>query len=135
MIYLSSVSYTTLPLQTLYYYHKEEVFGQKQDQEKDTQSQGPNPCTTYDPENRVITVTCKHATLTDIDNQLKDPSILHKETYDGIWLLNAGIVINKGAILTIDSKDTKWLKIVAEGGKDANKERGEEGDKQLLLTI
>jgi mannuronan 5-epimerase len=138
MIYLSSVSHTTLPFRTLYYY-KEEVLGEEQDQEKDNtitppKSQGPNPCITYDPENIVITISCKHATLTDIDNQLKDPSILHKETYDGIWLLNAGIVIDEGSTLTIDSKDTRWIKIVAEGGEDANKEE-EEGDKAAAHYI
>lgn len=50
--------------------------------------------------------------------------------------MNAGIVIDKGATLTIDSKDTKWLKIVAEGGEDDANKEGEEGDKTaLLLTI
>ena len=43
--------------------------------------------------------------------------------------MNAGIVIDKGATLTIDSKDTKWLKIVAEGGEDDANKEGEEGDK------
>ena len=32
---------------------------------------------------------------------------------DGVWLLNAGIVIEQGASLYINSTDTSWLKIVA----------------------
>ena len=53
----------------------------------------------YDSEERIITVNCKSANLTDIDNQLKDPGILHKETSindnddDAIRLLNANIVV------------------------------------------
>ena len=43
--------------------------------------------------------------------------------------MNAGIVIDKGATLTIDSKDTKWLKIVAEGGEDDANKEGDESDK------
>jgi parallel beta-helix repeat protein len=121
-----------------YYYHIEEVFGQEQEREKDEiitllqQKQDSNSCITYDPENKVIVITCRHATLTDIDNQLKDPDILHRETIDGIWLLNASIVIDKQATLTIDSRDTKWLKIVA--GGDANKE-GPKGDKTPAYYI
>jgi parallel beta-helix repeat protein len=72
----------------------------------------------YDSEERIITVNCKSANLTDIDNQLKDPDILNKETSnsdDAIWLLNAGIVVAKDATLYINSTDTSWLKIVSDG--------------------
>jgi mannuronan 5-epimerase len=66
-----------------------------------------------------FTITCKSANLTDIDNQLKYPGILHKETAadDGraVWLLNAGIEVALNAILYINSTDTTWLKIVADG--------------------
>jgi mannuronan 5-epimerase len=75
-------------------------------------------CIMYDSEERIITVNCKSANLTDIDNQLKDPGILHKETStndDAIWLLNAGIVVAEDAILYINSTDTSWLKIVSDG--------------------
>jgi mannuronan 5-epimerase len=71
-------------------------------------------CVSYDPSSRTITIRCKSATLSDIDNQLNDDSILDKED-SGIWLLNAGITIDKGAVLNIDSKDVKWLKIIADG--------------------
>jgi hypothetical protein len=72
----------------------------------------------YDSEERIITVNCKSANLTDINNQLNDPDVLHKETStsdDAIWLLNTGIVVAEDAILYIDSTDTSWLKIVSDG--------------------
>ena len=72
-------------------------------------------CITYNPEEKVITITCKSATPTDINNQLKDPDVLHKETTNGVWLLNAGIVIEQGATLYINSTDTSWLKVNADG--------------------
>ncbi|MFY9565334.1 MAG: NosD domain-containing protein [Nitrososphaeraceae archaeon] len=70
-------------------------------------------CITYDTEVNIITITCKHVNLTNIDNEIRNPDILHKESTDGVWLLNAGIVIEQGASLYINSTDTSWLKIVA----------------------
>jgi mannuronan 5-epimerase len=72
-------------------------------------------CVSYDPSNRKITIRCKSTTLTDIDNQLNDESILDKQPNNGVWLLNAGIIVDEGAVLNIDSKDVKWLKIIADG--------------------
>ena len=72
-------------------------------------------CITYNPEEKVITITCKSATPTDINNQLKDPDVLYKETTNGVWLLNASIIIEQGATLYINSTDTSWLKINADG--------------------
>jgi mannuronan 5-epimerase len=78
----------------------------------------PSPsesCVSYDPPNRTITIKCQSASLTDIHNQLNDDNVLNKQA-DGVWLLNAGIMIDKGAVLNIDSKDdVKWLKIIADG--------------------
>jgi poly(beta-D-mannuronate) C5 epimerase len=71
-------------------------------------------CISYDSSSRIITIRCKSATLTDINNQLNDNSVLDKQA-DGIWLLNAGITIANDATLIVDSKDTTWLKIVADG--------------------
>src|ERR1043166_6346405 len=69
----------------------------------------------YDSVRRMITVSCKSATLTDIYNQLNDPAVLSKEQQrNGVWLLNANITINKGSTLTIDHTDTTWLKIIAD---------------------
>ena len=56
-------------------------------------------CITYDKDVNIITITCKHVSLTDIDNRIRNPDILHKESTDGVWLLNAGIVIEQGASL------------------------------------
>jgi mannuronan 5-epimerase len=75
-----------------------------------------NGCISYDSVRRMITVSCKSATLTDIYNQLNDPAVLSKEQHqrNGVWLLNANITINKGSTLTIDPTDTTWLKIIAD---------------------
>ena len=74
-----------------------------------------NGCISYDSVRRMITVSCKSATLTDIYNQLNDPAVLNKEQQrNGVWLLNANITINKGSTLTIDPTDTTWLKIIAD---------------------
>ena len=71
-------------------------------------------CVSYDPSSRTITIRCKSINLSDIDNQLNDDSILDKQA-NGVWLLKAGITIDKGAVLNIDSNDVKWLKIIADG--------------------
>jgi mannuronan 5-epimerase len=69
-------------------------------------------CINYNPSKRTITVRCTSpARLTDIDNTLHDSSILAKQSPNGVWLLNANLVIAKGATFHIDSTDTKWLKI------------------------
>ena len=72
----------------------------------------------------VITVKCKTASLRDINNQLNDPNILHMETPDGVWKLNAGIVVDEGATLYINSSDLSWLKILTKH-HDGESERGE----------
>ena len=71
-------------------------------------------CISYDSSGRIITIGCKSASLTDIDNQLNDDSVLDKQA-DGVWLLNAGITIANDATFIVDSKDTTWLKIIADG--------------------
>jgi hypothetical protein len=83
-------------------------------------------CITYDSSKREITIECGAANLTEIDNQLKDSTILHKETQDGSWLLNAGLVVSEDVTLYINSSDVSWLKIEApriddlEDGENAN---------------
>jgi mannuronan 5-epimerase len=79
------------------------------------------PCITYDSSTKVITITCNSASLTDIDNQLNDNTILDKEeqqSNNGVWLLNAGIVVAGKATLYINSTDTTWLKINADGNTE-----------------
>ena len=72
-------------------------------------------CITYKAIVRMITVNCSSATLTDIYNYFHDNSILSKQSPDGVWLLNANLVIAKGAAFHIDSGDTKWLRISSDG--------------------
>ena len=72
----------------------------------------PDGCINYNPSKSTITVSCSSpARLTDIDNTLHDSSILAKQSPNGVWFLNANLVIAKGATFHIDSTDTKWLKI------------------------
>ena len=75
-------------------------------------------CINYNPSERLITISCKSASLTDVYNQLNNHDVLDKQPPqqgEGVWILNANISIDKGATLNIDSKDTKWLKILADG--------------------
>jgi mannuronan 5-epimerase len=73
-------------------------------------------CIKYNAAERLITVSCKSATMTDIYSQLQNPDVLNKDPqHQGVWLLNANITINKGSTLTIDPTDTTWLKILADG--------------------
>jgi mannuronan 5-epimerase len=91
----------------------------------------PLSCIAYDPDEKIIRVSCESASISEIDKSIQNPSVLHKEssTYfleklsdsaskhnsaDKIWILNAGIVIEKDATLYIDSRDTSWLKIIPE---------------------
>ena len=79
-------------------------------------------CIAYDAATLTITVSCKSpVSLTDIYEQLggaenkalyKDPD---NNNNDGVWLLNANVTIQPGSTLNIDSKDTKWLKIISDG--------------------
>jgi parallel beta-helix repeat protein len=91
-------------------------YGQQQ-QNAATDSAAPS-CITYDSANNIITVTCNSASLSDIDNQLNDDTIIHKEQQqsdNGVWLLNAGIIITEDANFYINSTDTRWLKIISDG--------------------
>jgi parallel beta-helix repeat protein len=90
-------------------------------------------CIEYDSDEKIVRITCGLATLSDIDKQLKDPAILRKEESSSVadddnddnnysdhnnnktWILNADILIDKDATLYINSTDTSWLKIVADG--------------------
>jgi parallel beta-helix repeat protein len=70
-------------------------------------------CIRYDNTKIMIIINCKSATLTDIYSQLKNPVVLNKQP-NGVWVLNANITVNPGALLTIDPKDTSWLKIITD---------------------
>jgi parallel beta-helix repeat protein len=70
---------------------------------------------TYDSSEKVIIVNCESTNLTGIYNQLRDSALLRRESTNGVWLLNAGITIEKDATLHINSTDVIWLKIVGDG--------------------
>jgi len=78
-------------------------------------------CITYDGHQKAIRVSCKSPThLTEIYNKLGRGDVLAKEgplqrQSAAVWLLNASIIVDNDAALIIDSKDTSWLKIVADG--------------------
>ena len=72
-------------------------------------------CISHDTSARTITISCSSARLSDVYNKLHDNNILAKHVPDGIWYLNANLVIAKGATFHIDSTDTKWLKISSGG--------------------
>ena len=86
-------------------------------------------CVSYDPEDNMITITCQSVNLSDIHNILADQNVLSNENVvdidiisgninevgDNVWLLNAGITVAQNATLYINSTDTSWLKILADG--------------------
>ena len=77
-------------------------------------------CIRYDSVQKLIYVSCKSIHLNDIYRNIKNTSILAMEistvgnaTSKGkVWILNAGITIEKAGELVIDSTDTSWLKLV-----------------------
>lgn len=81
-------------------------------------SLNPETCVTYDVATRLITITCVSARLSDVGKALNDSSILKNEG-NGTWLLNSNLSIADGADFTIDSNDTKWLKINSTTSKNA----------------
>jgi mannuronan 5-epimerase len=69
----------------------------------------------FDSEERMITINCETANLTQIDNQTKNPDVIRKDTnVNKGWVLNAGITIAENAILYVNSSDTSWLKILSD---------------------
>lgn len=100
-------------------------------------------CIEYDSAQKLIEVRCKSTRLTDIYNHLNNPNILGIENNDGgpissfkhekVWILDAGIVVEKEGSLIIDSSDTSWLKITSTptlqlkqvSGNVTNKEDGD----------
>jgi parallel beta-helix repeat protein len=71
---------------------------------------------------KLITISCKISSISDVYRSLKDNDVLSKgiATNDNKsqWLLNAGIVVSQGSTLYINSTDTSWLKINADGDNE-----------------
>lgn len=87
-------------------------------------------CISYsiESERNQISISCtKGVTLSDINNAIQNPDLLKKED-NSTWLLDSRIIVEQGATLVIDSKDTTWLKILA-GDKNG------EGDRDNVNSI
>jgi poly(beta-D-mannuronate) C5 epimerase len=112
IIVLSSTSAFLLP------------FSYAQQQKKNTATNSA-ACISYDSTDNIITITCSSASLTDINNQLNYDTVLDRQQQqqsdNGVWLLNAGIIISEDAALYINSTDTEWLKIVSDGNNTPNR--------------
>lgn len=73
-------------------------------------------CVTFDSEERIITISCRVTNLTEIASQLNDPDMLGRDVaLNKGWVLNAGLTVAQNAVLYINSTDTSWLKITADG--------------------
>lgn len=75
-------------------------------------------CIKYDSLKKLIHIFCKSVHLGGVAKQINNDSILRSQETTNIddkaaktWHLNAGLSIEKGATLIIDSSDTFWLKI------------------------
>jgi mannuronan 5-epimerase len=80
-----------------------------------------NGCVSYNQAENTIVISCDDIRLTDIDREINDPLVLVRNYNgeEGVWFLNANVVINKDSTFVVDPQDTKWLKISA-GGDDAH---------------
>jgi hypothetical protein len=74
-------------------------------------------CVEYVPAIQTITLMCGSASLYDILDNLGPNQALVKES-DGIWILNANIIVGNSATLNINSTYTSWLKINSTGSSD-----------------
>jgi len=98
-------------------------------------------CIRYDSVQKLIYVSCKSIHLNDIYRNIKNTSILAMEistvgntTSKGkVWILNAGITIEKAGELVIDSTDTSWLKLVPTTTIQKNGQTGYQLMKMMMI--
>ena len=83
-------------------------------------------CISYNKSEKLISITCKNADFADVTKEITDPNILKHESKltttttnntfndinEKVWLLNAGLKVEKNTILDINSNDVTWLKII-----------------------
>jgi len=81
-------------------------------------------CISFNKSKKLISLTCKHGDFANISKQINDPNILKPETTittttntsdnnnKKVWLLYAGLKVEKNALLDINSNDLTWLKII-----------------------
>ncbi len=74
-------------------------------------------CVEYVPEIQTIALLCGSADLFDILDNLGPNQALTKES-DGVWVLNANLIVGNSATLNLNSTYTKWLKINSTADSD-----------------
>jgi parallel beta-helix repeat protein len=77
------------------------------------ESQG-SACAHFEAPNRTIVVTCD-STISEISNTIANDDVLKKGSGEGEWLLNSSVVVLKGAVLTINEPEARWIKINSQG--------------------
>src|SRR5215217_2076767 len=126
-----SISLSIIP----YYYQtieaqKIDTTKQEEEGKEKGQEVEENKCITYNNSENLISISCKNISFADIsrsssNSQLQDssimiqqekqpssPSTIKNNNEEKIWLLYAGIEVEKDASLDINSNDVRWLKIV-----------------------
>lgn len=110
-LYLSPLSFITVKVQA-------------QTAEPEIEEEKEEKCISYNKSEKLISITCKHADFADVSRQITDPNILKRESAitttsntsndnnEKVWLLYAGLKIEKNALLDINSNDVTWLKII-----------------------
>ena len=99
------------------------IIGKVQAQKAESETeQEEAKCISYNKSKKLISITCKHADFANISKQINDPNILKPETTitttntsynnEKVWLLYAGLKVEKNALLDINSNDVTWLKII-----------------------
>jgi mannuronan 5-epimerase len=97
---------------------------QAQKAESEIEEEDKEGCISYNKSEKLISITCKHTDFADVSRQITDPNILKRESAitttsntsndnnEKVWLLYAGLKVEKNAILDINSNDVTWLKII-----------------------
>ena len=75
-------------------------------------------CANYDSKLNIITVTC-NTNLSGIYKDINNKKALQKNP-NGEWILNASIEVSPQSKLTINNKDTSWLKITNKNTTEPN---------------
>jgi mannuronan 5-epimerase len=91
-------------------------------QKTESEIEDKEKCIYYNKSEKLISITCKYTYFSDVSKQIIDHNILKPETTittantsdnnEKVWLLYAGLKIEKNALLDINSNDVTWLKII-----------------------